>query len=97
MCRQRLEPAAEREVEARPDQYREGRDEEVGRHGEDSSRLADATQIGEGDEGDKPHAERHAVGQQHREGGRQRGHAGGDADRHCEHVVDQQRRGRHQP
>ncbi len=88
-----MEPA----VHSRQDQRGEGDDEEVRRDGEDSARLAEAAQVGEGDEADEAHTEGYAMGQELWKRRGEGGHPGGHAHGHGQHVVDQKRGGGHQP
>jgi hypothetical protein len=95
--RQRREIALEPAPQPRPDHEGEGDDEDIGRHREDAAGLADTTQVGEGDQRDEPHAERHAVAVQPRHGGGEGGHARRHAHGDGQNVVDQERGGRDQP
>ena len=88
--RRRAHLAAE-PLDEPPRDHREiGADEHVGRRREQAARLPHAPQVGERDGDDPRHAERHAVGQEGREGGGDGVDARRHADRDREDVVDQQ-------
>ena len=70
------------------------RDEEVGRERERPARLDRAAQVHQRDQRQDHQAERQRVPVQGRERRDQRGDAGGDPDRHVQHVVDHQGRRR---
>ncbi len=63
-------------------------DENISRHGEELPRLADASQVDDGDEKDCSYAEGFAMGKEARDGGGERGHSGRDADGDGQDVVD---------
>ena len=63
-------------------------DEEIGRHGKDAARFADAAQIAEHQDRDEREEELHPADVEIRERRRERGDAGRDADGDREDVVD---------
>ncbi len=71
-------------------------DEDGGRDDEGAGRVDDPAQIHSRDEHQDTQTDHQPVAVQAREGGRQRGHAGGDGDGDVQHVVEDQRTGRDQ-
>jgi hypothetical protein len=89
----RHDAAGEIPVQAGREQQRNADHEEIGRHGEDVSRLADAAQVADGEDREKPEAPLDTIGVELRKRGRNRQHTGRDAHRDRQRVVDEQRRG----
>jgi hypothetical protein len=82
--------------QAADDHYRDGRDEDQCGHDEQACRLRDAPQVGCRDQGKHDQADRHGTAVKPRESRRQGGDAGRNANGRVQHVVDDQRSGRHQ-
>ena len=72
-------------------------DEAVGREREDEARLAHAAQVDEHEHDEHAEAQLDGVRRELGHGRGDRQHARGDRDGGRQHVVDQQRRGRHEP
>ena len=65
--------------------------EEVGRHGEDAARFPNPAQVEQRHQDDESQTERDPMVAELRHRRGQRGHAGGDADRHGDDVAEQER------
>ena len=90
---ERHDRAAGVAVEADREQHEDADDEEVGRDGEDAAGLADAAEVAEHQNGQKAEAQsRRGTPSSAGHGRRDGEHAGRDADRHGQRVVDEERR-----
>jgi hypothetical protein len=79
--------------DASHDEEADRRDEEIGRKGKDKTRLAHAAKVRKHDQDEAADRKGHFVVGDRRHERRDREDAGGDRDRHRQHIIGQERRG----